>query len=216
MKRFKTLIALVLILNLFSDAAAMAANKLVITCSSPKRVTASVGYKITCTSNVDLTGSKARLQLENVSEGWQEVADGKKTWEGSELYFNRIYKDPKTDTVAFFRVFTEAQPGVNKATASNSFETWVDPYKEPKKPKATSSVTSKSTQKWVTIPNFIGMEVQWLQTHRNSFPGIYFFLNGSSCSVSNTLSGNAVVISQNPAPMQKRAYNSPVQLGTNC
>ena len=192
----------------------MAANKLVITCSSPKRVTASVGYKITCTSNVDLTGSKARLQWEN--ESWQEAADGKKTWEGSELYFNRIYKDPKTNTVAFFRVFTEAQPGVNKATASNSFETWVDPYKEPKKPEATSSVTSKSTQKWVTIPNFIGMEVQWLQTHRNSFPGIYFFLNGSSCSVSNTLSGTAVVISQNPAPMQKRVYNSPVQLGTNC
>ena len=193
------------------------AQKLAVNCISPRQVMATVGYKITCTASFDIDGTLAHLQFQNNDGSWKDANDGKKNWSGSELIFNRIYSNPKTDAYTIFRVLTDAQAGVNKSTISNTFETFVKPFNATKaKPTVKASQSSKSTTKFVTIPNFVGLEVQWLQTHRNAFPGVYFFFDGSSCAVSDVFSGAAIVVSQNPGAMEKRGFNSPVTLRTNC
>ena len=77
--------------------------------------------------------------------------------------------------------------------------------------------TINSQPNSVTIPNYVGMTVNWVKTHPNAYPGIHPMITTlSSCSISDLLSGDAIVIAQNPSPMQKRKPNVIVQLKTNC
>jgi hypothetical protein len=75
---------------------------------------------------------------------------------------------------------------------------------------------STGTRPMVQIPNMIGVPVKWVRRHSNYFRGIHLIITGSSCSVSDTLSGAAVVVDQNPQPFQRRPYNAIVVLRTNC
>ena len=87
----------------------------------------------------------------------------------------------------------------------------------PSSSSASSAATKSSSKpKIVTVPNFIGLTVKWLQSHRNAYPGIHFMITGSSCSISDVLSGAAIIVFQNPAANSARPNSAQVILKTNC
>ena len=203
--------ALILSSNLSSAQAATT-----IVCKAPKKVMATVGYEVNCTSKVDFEGANAQLQYEDGSEGWANANQGEEVWSSTGITFNRIYSKPKTDVISFFRVVTDPIDGGSKKIFSNSFEVRVVPFKKTVQKAPAVAPKSNSTPRSVRIPNFLGMPVEWIQMNRNAYPGVKYMITGSSCAVSDVLSGAAVIDSQNPGPMQIRPYNTLVILGTNC
>jgi hypothetical protein len=187
-----------------------------IVCKAPKKVMATVGYEVNCTSKVDFDGATAQLQYEDGSGGWADANQGEGIWSGTGITFNRVYSKPKTDTITFFRVVTDPINGGSKKIFSNSFEVRVVPFKKTVQKAPAVAPQNNSTPQSVRIPNFLGMSVEWIQMNRNAYPGVKYMITGSSCAVSDVLSGAAVIDSQNPGPMQIRPYNTLVILGTNC
>ncbi|CAB4332355.1 unannotated protein [freshwater metagenome] len=187
-----------------------------IICKAPKKVMATVGYEVNCTSKVDIDGANAQLQYEDGSGGWANANQGEEVWSGTGITFNRIYSKPKTDAISFFRVVTDPIDGGSKKIFSNSFEVRVVPFKKAVQKAPAVAPKNNSTPQSVRIPNFLGMSVEWIQMNRNAYPGVKYMITGSSCAVSDVLSGAAVIDSQNPGPMQIRPYNTLVILGTNC
>ena len=80
---------------------------------------------------------------------------------------------------------------------------------------AQNTKTQQSRKRFV-IPNFVGLQVQYLRTHRNNFPGVQFFITGSSCAVSDLLSGDAQIIGQSRSPGTSGMGTGIVTLYTNC
>jgi hypothetical protein len=187
-----------------------------IVCKAPKKVMATVGYEVNCTSKVDFDGATAQLQYEDGSGGWADANQGEGVWSGTGITFNRIYSKPKTDTISFFRVVTDPIDGGSKKIPSNSFEVRVVPFKKTVQKAPAVAPKSNSTPQSVRIPNFMGMPVQWIRMNPNAYPGVKYMITGSSCAISDVMSGAAVITSQNISPMQIRPYNALVILGTNC
>jgi hypothetical protein len=187
-----------------------------IVCKAPKKVMATVGYEVNCTSKVDFDGATAQLQYEDGSGGWADANQGEGIWSGTGITFNRIYSKPKTDTISFFRVVTDPIDGGSKKIPSNSFEVRVVPFKKTVQKAPAVAPKSNSTPQSVRIPNFMGMPVQWIRMNPNAYPGVKYMITGSSCAISDVMSGAAVITSQNISPMQIRPYNALVILGTNC
>lgn len=212
MRRISLFISLILITSTFSPATAASSF---VTCSAPKRIMATVGFEITCEAANDIDGAVAHLQYFDGAT-WKSAAQGDSNWQSSTLSYNRIYKDPKSSGVTSFRVVTDALEGVHKSSISNQFDIEVYVYKAPKKKSSTTQSQTRTNPRMVTIPNIIGMPVQWVRTHQNSYPGIHLMITGSSCAISDVLSGDAVIVGQNPAPMQSRPFNTIVILRTNC
>jgi hypothetical protein len=203
--------ALILSSNLSSAQAATT-----IVCKAPKKVMATVGYEVNCTSKVDFDGATAQLQYEDGSGGWADANQGEGIWSGTGITFNRVYSKPKTDTITFFRVVTDPINGGSKKIFSNSFEVRVVPFKKTVQKTPAVAPRVNSTPRSVRIPNFMGMPVQWIRMNPNAYPGVKYMITGSSCALSDVMSGAAVIASQNPGPMQIRPYNALVILGTNC
>jgi hypothetical protein len=187
-----------------------------IVCKAPKKVMATVGYEVNCTSKVDFDGATAQLQYEDGSGGWADANQGEGIWSGTGITFNRVYSKPKTDTITFFRVVTDPIDGGSKKIPSNSFEVRVVPFKKTVQKAPAVAPKSNSTPQSVRIPNFMGMPVQWIRMNPNAYPGVKYMITGSSCAISDVMSGAAVITSQNISPMQIRPYNALVILGTNC
>jgi hypothetical protein len=207
-----TLISALILSSNLSAADATSA----ITCKAPKKVMATVGFDINCTSSMDIDGANAELQYENGSEGWTSASAGTDTWSGTGITFNRIYSKPKTEGTTFFRVVTDPIDGSSKKLTSNSFQITVVPFKKTTPKVSTTTPRVNSNPKSVRIPNFMGMPVQWIRMNPNAYPGVKYMITGSSCALSDVMSGAAVIVSQNPGPMQIRPYNALVILGTNC
>ena len=206
--------SLISVLILSSNLSSAEANS-VISCKVPKKVMATVGFEINCTSSIDIDGANAELQYENGSEGWTSSSSSTDTWVGTGVTFNRIYSKPKTTGTTFFRVVTEPVDGSRKLT-SNSFQITVVPLKKTVQKAPAVTPKNSSTPRSVRIPNFMGMPVQWIRMNPNAYPGIKYMITGSSCALSDVMSGAAVITSQSISPMQTRPYNALVILGTNC
>jgi hypothetical protein len=207
-----TLISALILSSNLSSAEATSA----ISCKAPKKVMATVSFDINCTSKIDIDGANAELQYENGLEGWTGVSAGTDTWAGTGITFNRIYSKPKTEGTTFFRVVTDSVDGSSKKLTSNSFQITVVPFKKTVQKTPAVAPRVNSTPRSVRIPNFMGMPVQWIRMNPNAYPGVKYMITGSSCALSDVMSGAAVIASQNPGPMQIRPYNALVILGTNC
>jgi hypothetical protein len=211
-KSLTTLVSAMISMTFVSSAQAATA----ITCKAPKKVMATVGYEVNCTSKIDFDGANAQLQYEDGSGGWADANQGDGVWSGTGITFNRIYSKPKTDVISFFRVVTDPIDGGSKKIFSNSFEVRVVPFKKTVQKAPAVAPKSNSTPRSVRIPNFLGMPVEWIQMNPNAYPGVKYMIIGSSCAVSDVMSGAAVITSQDISPMQTRPYNALVILGTNC
>ena len=187
-----------------------------IVCKAPKKVMATVGYEVNCTSKVDFDGATAQLQYEDGPGGWADANQGEGVWSGTGITFNRIYSKPKTEGTTFFRVVTDPVDGSSKKLTSNSFQITVVPFKKTTPKVSTTTPRINSNPRSVRIPNFMGMPVQWIRMNPNAYPGVKYMITGSSCAISDVMSGAAVITSQNISPMQIRPYNALVILGTNC
>jgi len=82
--------------------------------------------------------------------------------------------------------------------------------------KSSNRNTSSNSSKTVVVPNFVGMSVELLQKNRFKFPGITIFIAGSSCKISDVLSGTAIIVSQSVEPLAVRRSPAFVTVRTNC
>ena len=220
------MVAIIVILLSISTYPSASADPIWIKCASPSKVTATELYGVNCASNVQIDGVKAHLQWVSGDgatnkSNWQDAAEGTYAWIGNLLVFNRIYKDPKASGIFSFRLVTDFKSQLFSKTYSNIWVIQVEPLSGVTSTvsttsKSSTSATTTSKPRFVTVPNFVGLPVKWLQTHHNAFPGIRFSITGSSCSISDLLSGNAMIISQYPEATLKRPYNTFVTLKTNC
>ena len=203
-------------------------------------------YYIACEVNRKMYFAEAHLQYKDKNiwkevssiPGWKD--QGTALWSdvGQDFDFSKIFWAFKFSKVTArsvtYRVVTDKQVtstgetlgdtyNVNRTLISNEFTIKYrefDSSQLASKSKTSSTTGSPSktaiNSKTITIPNFVKVSVQWIKTNSNKYPGVKISFVGSSCSVSDLLSGDAIVVKQSPLPFQTRPYNTSVTLYTNC